>query len=220
MNAEMQREPVRQKVVWGSRIRLAARAAAAVLLALLTTSCSNAIRTGQSPAYLILVSLQGAKGGGSNSLSFASNLSSDVITLVPPLTGTATVFNDLGQATLQLQLRDQGGPTTPNTPSPANAITLTQYHVKYIRTDGRNTQGVDVPFEFDGGLGITVANSSTVGFMLVRNQAKLEAPLKALANNFEVISMIAEVTFYGHDQNGREVSVSGNIDVAFANFGD
>jgi hypothetical protein len=28
------------------------------------------------------------------------------------------------------------------------------------------------------------------------------------------------VTFYGHDQTGREVSVTGNIDVSFANYGD
>jgi hypothetical protein len=28
------------------------------------------------------------------------------------------------------------------------------------------------------------------------------------------------VTFYGHDQTGREVSATGNIDVTFANFGD
>ena len=35
-----------------------------------------------------------------------------------------------------------------------------------------------------------------------------------------VISTIARVTFYGHDQTGREVSATGNIDVTFANFGD
>jgi len=35
-----------------------------------------------------------------------------------------------------------------------------------------------------------------------------------------VLSTIARVTFYGHDQTGREVSVTGSIDVTFANFGD
>ena len=215
MNAEMPIEPVRTKAVWGSRIALAG----AVLLSLVLSSCSQAIRTGQSPVYLILTSLQGAKGGGANANAFASSLASDVVTLVPALTGTPTYFADLGQAALQLQLKDQGG-GTPTTPTPANAITLTQYHVRYFRTDGRNVQGVDVPYEFDGGLGVTVFGTATVGFTLVRLQAKLEAPLKALANNLEVISTIAEVTFYGHDQNGREISVSGRIDVSFANYGD
>jgi hypothetical protein len=212
MNAEMPIEPVRTKAVWGPRIALAG----AVLLSLVLSSCSQSIRTGQSPVYLILTSLQGAKGGGANANTFSSSLASDVVTLVPALTGTPTYFADLGQATLQLQVKDQGG----TAPTPANAITLTQYHVKYMRTDGRNVQGVDVPYEFDGGLGVTVFGTATVSFTLVRSQAKLEAPLKALANNLEVISTIAEVTFYGHDQNGREISVSGRIDVSFANYGD
>jgi hypothetical protein len=213
MNAEMQLEPMRTKAVWGTRIVMAV----ALMAVFLLPSCSKPIRTGQSPVYLILVSLEGARGGGNNSGTFTSNLLSDVITVV---NGTPTFFNDLGQASLQIQLKDQGGPNTPTTPSAANAITLTQYHVKYFRTDGRNVQGVDVPFEFDGGLGVTIAGASTIGFTLVRNQAKLEAPLKALSQNLEVFSTIAEVTFYGHDQNGREISVSGRIDIAFANFGD
>ena len=35
-----------------------------------------------------------------------------------------------------------------------------------------------------------------------------------------IISTIAEITFYGHDQTGREVSVSGQLLVAFGDFGD
>ena len=77
-----------------------------------------------------------------------------------------------------------------------------------------------MPYAFDGATTSTISGSGTVGFMLVRNQAKLEAPLKALAQNLQVISTIAEVTFYGHDQNGREVTVIGQMDVGFANFGD
>ena len=216
MNAEMQFEPIRRKAVWGIRIR----GAIALSAALLMPSCSKMIRTGQSPGYLVLLSLEGSKGGGANANTFTSNLASDVITLVPALTGSPTFFGDTGQATLQLQLKDQGGQNSPTTPSPANAITLTQYHVKYFRTDGRNVEGVDVPYAFDGGLGVTVLGTATVGFTLVRNQAKIEAPLKALSTNLEIISTIAEVTFYGHDQNGREISVSGRIGVSFANFGD
>ena len=46
-------------------------------------------------------------------------------------------------------------------------------------------------------------------FTLVRNIAKDEAPLQALTVNGVIISTIAEVTFYGHDQTGREVSAVG-----------
>jgi hypothetical protein len=211
MKAEMQIQPIRVNVIWGTRVRLAV----ALLAVVLATSCSKAIRTGQSPAYLVLSSLTGTAGGGALAGTASSNLSSDVITRVPALTGTPTIFADTGQATLQLQMRD-----VLLSPSAVNAVTLTQYHVKFIRSDGRNVQGVDVPYEFDGGLGITVSGTTSVGFVLVRNQAKLEAPLTGLVNNGQVLSTIAEVTFYGHDQNGRAVSVSGRLDVAFANFGD
>jgi hypothetical protein len=212
MKADTHITRARRTVVPAMRIPIVALLLLGVLMA---TSCSKAIRTGDTPAYLVLVSLTGTAGGGALAGTSSSNLSSDVITLVPKLTGIPTIFGDTGQATLQLQMRD-----LLDAPSPVNAITLTQYHVKYIRSDGRNVQGVDVPFEFDGGLGITVADTGTVAFVLVRNQAKTEAPLSNLVNNSQVISTIAEVTFYGHDQNGRAATVTGRLDVAFANFGD
>ena len=203
MNAEMQREPVRRKAVWGARIRLAVALAGALLL----TSCSEAIRGGQSPAYLVITSLQGSPG---LSGSFGSTLQSDVVS------DTGGVAQDAGQASLELTMKDPlaGGPTA------VNAITITQYHVEYIRSDGRNTQGVDVPFAFDGAVTATVSGTATVPFTLVRVQAKEEAPLKALrfGGGAFVISTIARVTLYGHDQNGRQVSVTGSIDVTFADW--
>ena len=208
MNAEKHRQMVRRTMVWGSRLRFALAFACAAAL----PSCSQAIRAGQSPAFLVLNSLAGSPGNGG---SFTSNLLSDVVTLV---NGVPTVFNDLGQANIAVQMKDLGGLA----PTAANAITITQYHVKFFRTDGRNTEGLDVPYAFDGAVTATIqaGGSSAVSFTLVRNQAKLEAPLRALAQNFQVISTIAEVTLYGHDQNGREVSVTGRMDVAFGNFGD
>jgi hypothetical protein len=81
-------------------------------------------------------------------------------------------------------------------------------------------QGVDVPFAFDSGVTATVAGATTIGFTLVRIQAKQEAPLQALAfgGGANTISTIARVTFYGHDQTGREVTVTGNIEVDFADW--
>jgi hypothetical protein len=56
----------------------------------------------------------------------------------------------------------------------------------------------------------------------VRVQAKIEAPLKALAGGggAMVISTLAEVTFFGVDQAGREVIVKGRIGVDFADWAD
>jgi hypothetical protein len=176
-----------------------------------STSCSEAIRTGDSPGYLVMNALQGAPG---ISGSFGSTLASDVIS-VNPTTGATSIVADRGQATLTLNMKD-----STLSPSPANAITLTQYHVDYIRADGRNTQGVDVPYSFDSAVTATVSGSATVPFTLVRIQAKEEAPLQALAfgGGANAITTIAKVTFYGRDQNGREVTVTGNIEVTFADW--
>jgi hypothetical protein len=201
----------RTKAVWGGRVKLAA--ACAIALALLAiTSCSKMIRTGQSPVYLQLTELQ---GGAGVSGAFGSVLQSDVLNF-NPATGVGSIAPDRGQATFAVVLKDP----VASTPSPANAITLTQYHVEYVRSDGRNTQGVDVPYAFDGAVTLTMGSGGSVGFTLVRVQAKQEAPLQALAfgGGANTISTIARVTFYGHDQNGRDVSVTGNIEVDFSDW--
>jgi hypothetical protein len=65
-----------------------------------------------------------------------------------------------------------------------------------------------------------VSDEAEIVFLIVRHQAKEEAPLKGLATSNLIFSTIATVTFYGHDQTGREVSVSGNIGIGFANYAD
>src|SRR5438874_8003541 len=155
------------KAVWGVRVRLAGALACAVMV----SSCGDAARQGQGSSYLILTSLQGAPG---NTGAFGTVLHSDVLN-VNPTNGAVSIIGDSGQAVFQLALKDTGGSASPNSPSINNAITLTQYHVQYVRSDGHNVQGVDVPFAFDGALTTTVAGTSTVGFTLVRVQAKEEA---------------------------------------------
>jgi len=113
------------------------------------------------------------------------------------------------------------GAATPSTPSVINAITLERYHVKYVRADGRNTQGVDVPYEWDGALRVTITDAPTsFGFQLVRNQAKDEAPLVGLISSGAIMTEIAQITFFGRDQNGNEISILGEITINFGNFGD
>ena len=62
----------------------------------------------------------------------------------------------------------------------------------------------------------------SVVFSLVRTQAKLEPPLIALRGlgGAIAIATLADVTFYGRDQTGNEVSVTGTISVNFADWAD
>ena len=106
-------------------------------------------------------------------------------------------------------------------PGPVNVITIDRYHVDYVRADGRNTPGVDVPYGFDGAVTVTVSEATTTfGFSLVRVVAKEEAPLVQLKNSASFISVLARVTFYGHDQAGNEVTATGSIQIDFGNYGD
>lgn len=199
------------KAVWGSGVKLAG----ALALAGAVSSCGTQTREGTSSSFLIISGMEAASGA--DPTTFTSGLASDVITVKDDV---ATIFSDPGRVTFKLGLKDPGPASSPVTPTQNNWITVTQYHVQYVRSDGRNIEGVDVPYAFDGGVAATVSADTTVGFTLVRNQAKMEAPLGALVSNPIVLSTIARVTFYGHDQTGREVSATGNIDVTFANFGD
>jgi hypothetical protein len=96
--------------------------------------------------------------------------------------------------------------------------------VVFRRSDGRNTQGVDVPYAFDGGLTFTVPSAGTASgtFAMVRIQAKGEPPLRNMANNggAQIISTVAEITFYGKDQAGNDVVATGTMSVNFGDFGD
>jgi hypothetical protein len=188
--------------------------------------CTEKQMEGQSPAYLVITQLTGASGA--TPTEFSGVLSSDVLTFVKKTVGedeqlVPTVFADNGRVGFLLALKDPGVPGATTTPSSMNFITVTRYRVTFIRSDGRNTPGVDVPYPFDGAMSLTVTDTVAVGnFNLVRVQAKQEAPLQALTagGGASTISTIAEITFYGEDQAGRAVSVTGRIGVNFADWGD
>jgi hypothetical protein len=197
--------------------------AAAIIAA---TSCGNAARDSRSPVYLVINQLAAARGD--KPATFVGTLGSDVLTIVTSggvcslANPCPTVFGDPGQAIFSVSLKNIGSPTTPNAPTSNNAVTITRYHVKYRRADGRDTQGVDVPYEFDGAATGTVPPSGTLtlGFTLVRNIAKEDSPLVQLVNSSAILTTIADVTFYGTDQVGNEISVKGSIQIDFGNFGD
>jgi hypothetical protein len=182
---------------------------------------------GTANSYLIVSSLQGSSGAKPAELSGV--LSSDVQTLVKVTDAAGaqtlqpTIFEDGGTVSFTLGMKDPGSANAPTKPTTTNFITVTRYHVDYIRSDGHNVQGVDVPYSFDGASTVTVTDvGGSMALTLVRVQAKSEAPLAALVNNggAGTISTIARVTFYGADQAGRVVTVVGQISVNFSDWGD
>jgi hypothetical protein len=209
-----------------ARIQQRIAAAGTLVVLLGSVSCGNVARTGRSPSFLVIDSLVASSGAKTG--EFGGFLNSDVVTLIKVSVGgveqlVPTIFNDAGKVTLRTLLKDLGNPAADTSPSNLNAVTINRYRVVFRRADGRNVQGVDVPYAFDGAATATITPGPVeVGFELVRHQAKEEAPLKALGfgGGRIFISTIADVTFYGHDQAGNEVSVTGSIGVDFADFGD
>jgi len=201
---------------------------ATVVCGLSLTSCADLARTGNGPAFLIMESMSGAAGG---STTFTSNVLSDVASVSSVTVGGVTtqqfsVINDVGQATIRAEMKNQLSTTAP---SAINSITLRRYHVEFRRTDGRNQQGVDVPYAFDGSTTATIniRSRATVAFDLVRHQAKLERPLITLRDapdgtrgGLLFLDVIAEVTFYGSDQAGNEVSITGSLGIRFSDYAD
>jgi hypothetical protein len=201
-------DSIRHKAVWGWT-------GGVVILALsLVAGAGCGSTPSDSPAFLMIDSLEGAPGYSPG--TSANTLQSDVLTKGSP-------FEDPGFVVFRLGLRDPGAMSGALIPGPLNYITVTHYRVVYTRSDGHNTPGVDVPYPIEGGMTMTAIGGVSAGtFVLVRAQAKLEAPLRALIGlgAQAVISTIAQVTFYGADQAGNAISTTGYITVTFADWGD
>jgi hypothetical protein len=194
---------------------------------LASVSCGDVVRTGKAPVMMVINSLEAAPGGGLGANQFGNMLHSDVQVLLttPPCSVASpcpTLYSDMGQAVLSLVLKDIGTVTNPATPSTNNQVTLQRLHIKYVRADGRNVQGVDVPYEFDGAVTGTIPTNGTATFTfeIVRHAAKQEPPLVNLVTSPSIVTTIAQVTFYGTDAVGNDVTVSGQIQIDFGNFGD
>jgi hypothetical protein len=177
------------------------------------------VRDSRSPVRLVVNSVE---------WNDQNTVLADVITLrrtPAPCTATSpcpTVVNDMAVVNLSLLLRDPGAVASPSSPSGLNQVTVNRYRVQYRRADGHNVPGVDVPYDFDSAFTVTVpaTGNAEAAFEIVRHSAKEEAPLAALRFNDDIISTIAEVTFYGRDQAGNEVSASASIGINFGNFAD
>jgi hypothetical protein len=178
-----------------------------------SVSCGN-VRKDGAPVIVVVDSVQAASGASPGELS--GFLLSDVLT-------ASAVINDAAEATMRIIAKDVGNGLNALAPTPWNAVTLNRYRITFIRADGRNTPGVDVPFPVDGAITVTVtASPTTVPFEIVRHQQKVEQPLISLAGfgGRVVIATMAEITFYGTDQVGNNVQAKASINVSFSDYAD
>lgn len=106
-------------------------------------------------------------------------------------------------------------------------VIVDQIDVEYSRTeDGRNVQGVDVPFSFSQkvNVAIKIGKDAEFSFVLVQHVAKLESPLVELrnwTNQEKILKLEAKVTVYARDVAGNRLEpVSGTISIWCSNFED
>ena len=192
-------------------VRAAAGLGAALCL-LGTVSCHDLLTASRSSTILVIERI-GAASGGTPDDPIPTRLDSDVFR-------NGGVFPDIARVTTRLAFKSPGTSENPASPTSANWVTITGYRVVFRRSDGRNTQGTDVPYSFEGGLTMTTIDIGSAEFTLVRAQAKLEQPLISLRNGGGAValSVIAEITFYGHDQTGAAVNAQGTIGINFKDF--
>jgi hypothetical protein len=194
----------------------------AVLAAVAASGCGDVVTEGRGPVTAVVTNLVASSGAEPDKIS--GTLDSDVVTLVKKTINgvevrVPTIFSDGATATINVDLKNPASPTEPTTTS---QVTFTRFRVEFFRTDGRNQPGVDVPYGYDSAVTVTAAPGleGKAGFELIRHTAKTEAPLVALATNFQMITTICKVTFYGKDHAGNDVIAIGQMGVTFGNFGD
>jgi hypothetical protein len=158
-----------------------------------------------------------------------SPLASDV------LSDSGSIFNDDVSVSVNVFRKNSSADLST---SPAEHVYLERYEVRFFRTDGRDQEGVDVPFRITGPLanvrfhtaGPGAEQELTIPITIVRHQAKSEPPLRNLrfvtgsdTDTFQgggalVFTAIAEITIHGRTVQGEALVAVGRLEVRFANF--
>ena len=174
-------------------------------------SCNPFENETLSNSMLVVMSMTGKDIDG----NWTNFLQSDV------LTSTNSVTADLAKVTFKAQMLS---PDPISGSSQYNNVMVTRYVVSYFRSDGKNTEGVDIPYSFEGYLSalIEIDNTEELAFVLVREVAKLELPLINLHEGRAegVLQLKARVDFYGHDMANKAVKTTGYLSIYFANYAD
>ena len=177
-------------------------------------SCNPLENKTESSSILIVQNLTGFNAEGQE----VSYLESDVLETKE---GNSWVTADPAVVTFSAKLLNFNSSLGP---SQYNDIIVDRYVVRYTRVEGKNQEGVDVPYAFEGSLSTMVQiNSVTeISFPIVRATAKLEPPLVNLASTTAegVLQVTARVDFYGHDMMNKKVSATAYLAIFFANWAD
>ncbi|TFG75912.1 MAG: hypothetical protein E4H23_10210 [Chrysiogenales bacterium] len=183
------------------------------IMVLLLTGCVAKENDSTSGSFLVIESLTGNDLEGNEG---STTVFSDV-------DNAGSIINDNGVAEVSALIYN---PLTDTDVSYYNNVIVDQIDVEFKRTDGRNVEGVDVPYRFTQPMNwlVEVDNVAEIPFILIRHVAKLEAPLLALkeapSQGF-VLQLVAIVTIHGKDLGGHRVApVSGYISVWCSNFSD
>ncbi len=131
------------------------------------------------------------------------------------------VISNVVNVSLANRAKNQAVPA-PNIP---DALFVERYEIKYVRSDGRGVEGVDVPHAISGNVtfGLDIATSGTVDMPIeaVRAQAKLEPPLRNLAGlggGALVLTVFAEVTLHARTSAGQVTTATGRFQIDFADY--
>ena len=188
-------------------------AAAALAMA---AACAAGDPTSSRSSFELVVERIEAPASGSTGHAHRAFVESDVV-------AAGRVVQDTVRATLRLVPRDPAFLPGPAAPGAAVFAAVDRYRVRYVRSDGRNVPGIDVPHPWDGALTLLVSFEGATGdFVLVRASAKLEPPLVRLrgGGGDVVINALAYVTFYGRDHAGSRIEATGAITIEFADRAD
>jgi len=184
-----------------------------IIVALLLVSCVAKENDSTSSSFLVINSLTGTDLQGNEG---STTVFSDV-------DSAGSIINDNGVAEVSALIYN---PLTDTDVSYYNNVIVDQIDVEFRRTDGRNVEGVDVPYRFTQPMNwlVEVDEVAEIPFILIRHVAKLEAPLLALRevpSQGIVLQLVAIVTIHGKDLGGHRVApVSGYLSVWCANFAD
>lgn len=181
---------------------------------LVLTACNPIEDKSQSASFLTVLTVQGVDSSGNTT----DYLNSDV-QKINTTTGLTTVAADSAVALLKVSSLD---PNPIGGVSQYNDVTLDRYIVSYRQPNGANREGVDVPYSFEATVTRTIPVNSqdSLGFIVVRDGAKLESPLAQLATSGDVLQCTAKIDFYGHDQANKKVTATGYLTIFFANYAD
>ena len=177
----------------------------AVLVALAAAGCvPGYFEEGNATRVLLLTAINGG-----------SPLSSDLTI------STGAVCPDI------VGVRVENHSKNPNVPAAGfrDDIVIERYEVRYIRSDGRGTEGVDVPYRISGNVASEIIGGEAVSVPIevVRRQAKIEAPVWNLlgGGGGRIVTMFAEVTLHARTTTGVVTNAAqGRLQIDFADFAD